>query len=61
MLTNLLKAAVAVVVTPVAIVADILTLPASSLDPYRGPFDRTAKRLEQAGEALDAAVKPEEE
>lgn len=40
-LTNLTKAVAAVVATPVAILADVVTLPASSWDPHRGPFDRT--------------------
>lgn len=58
-LTNFTKAALAVAVAPVAVVADVLTLPASSMDPHRGPFDRTANVLEQAGRALDAALAPE--
>lgn len=58
LLTNLTKAAVAVVATPVALVADVLTLPASSMDPYRGPFERTARTLKQAGDAFDEAVTP---
>lgn len=57
--SNLAKTAVAVAVAPVSLVADILTLPASAYDPYRGPFDRTAKTLRQASDALDAAVKLE--
>jgi hypothetical protein len=61
MLKNLTKAVVAVAVTPVDAVVDVLTLPASSLDPHRGPFDHTAKRLQQAGDALDAAIKPEKD
>jgi hypothetical protein len=56
--TNVLKAAVAVVVTPVAIVADVLTLPASSMDPHRGPFDRTASMLGAAGDCIKAAITP---
>lgn len=59
MLNNLTKAAVAVAAAPVAVVADILTLPATSLDPRRGPFDKTAGVLKQASDAFDAAVKPE--
>lgn len=59
MFTNLAKAAIAVVTTPVALVADVLTLPASSMEPHRGPFDRTARRLEQAGQAMDEALKPD--
>lgn len=61
LLTNLTKAAVAVVISPVAVVADVLTLPASSIDPHRGPFDRTAAVLEAAGRCFSEAVKPEVE
>jgi len=59
MLTNLTKAAVAVAVSPVALAVDIVTLPdsASSLD--KGPFDRTAKVLGAAGDAVSKAIKPE--
>jgi hypothetical protein len=60
-LINLTKAAVAVVATPVALVADVLTLPASSMDPYRGPFDRTGRMLNRVGECIDEATKPEQE
>lgn len=59
MLTNLTNAAVAVVASPLAIAADVLTLPASSMDPHRGPFDRTAKVLSAAGQCFKEAVKPE--
>lgn len=55
MFANLLKAAVAVAVTPVTLVADLVTLPSSAYN-NRGPFDRTARKLEQSGAALDAAL-----
>jgi hypothetical protein len=58
-LVNVTKAAVATIATPVALVADVLTLPASSMDPYRGPFDRTSAQLRRVGECMDAATKPE--
>lgn len=58
MFTNLLKAAVAVVVTPVALVADIVTLPASAEDLHRGPFDRTASMLKTAADNVNKAVNP---
>lgn len=58
-LTNLTKAAVAVAVTPVALVADIVTLPASAEDPRRGPFDNTAGTLGAALDNLKEAIKPE--
>lgn len=61
MLTNLTKATVAVAVSPVAIVADVLTLPASSMDPYRGPFDRTAAALKAAGQCATEAIRPKKE
>lgn len=59
MLKNLTKAAVAVAVAPIDAVVDIATLPVSAEDPQAGMFDRTTKRLKQAGDALDAALKPE--
>lgn len=59
---NLVKGVVsAVVVAPAALIADICTLPASSMDPYRGPFTRTARALKNAGECFDEAVKPVKE
>jgi hypothetical protein len=58
---SLARAALAVVVTPVAAVADVLTLPASSLDPHRGPFDRTAHFLKVAGRNVCEAVEPPKE
>lgn len=59
MLGNLTKAAVAVALTPVAVVADVVTLPASAEDPRRGPFDKTGALLKAAGENIKQAVKPE--
>lgn len=49
MLGNLLKAAVAIVAAPVALVVDIVTLPASAEHPTRGAFDRTAAMLDAVG------------
>ena len=60
MFKNLIKAAVGVVITPIALVLDIVTLPASSYDSNRGPFERTAKTLNQVTKAVDAALKPDE-
>lgn len=57
MLSNIAKATVAVVVSPVALAVDIVTLPASSCDFNRGPFDRTEKMLDAAGKAISDAVK----
>lgn len=59
MLGNLLKAAVAVVAAPVALVLDIVTLPASAEHPTRGAFDRTAAMLDAAGDNMKQAVKKE--
>lgn len=58
MFTNLLKATISTALTPVALVADIVTLPASADSVNRGPFDRTAKLLKNAGECVNQAVKP---
>ena len=58
MLLNLMKATVSVALTPVTVVADILTLPASALD-GDGPFDRTAAMLKTAQECVNEAVTPE--
>lgn len=55
-LTNLAKAAVAVAATPVALAADIVTLPASASSIHGGPFDRTASMLTAAGECVKEAV-----
>ena len=61
MLENLAKAAVSVVAAPVALVADIVTLPASAEDPHRDPFGRTAALLGNAGDCMKEAVKPRSE
>lgn len=58
---DLAKAAVATAATPVALVADVLTLPASSMDPKRGAFDRTGAMLDAVGENLNNAVTPRKE
>jgi hypothetical protein len=59
-LSSLTKAAVAVVATPVALAVDVLTLPASSMDPHRGPFDRTEEMLDAVGKNISAAVKEDQ-
>lgn len=56
-LTNLTKAVVAVAVTPASVVVDVVKLPATAYD-GRHPFDSTKRRLQQASEAMDAAVRP---
>lgn len=62
MLGNLLKAAVAVAVSPVAVVVDaVMIIPdACSYDPKRDVmFSRTGELLKTAGEAVVEAVKPD--
>jgi hypothetical protein len=56
--TNLVKASVAAAAAPIALVADVVTLPASAEHPTRGPFDRTCQMLEAAGDAVKQAVAP---
>lgn len=59
-LTNVAKAGIAVAVSPVAVVADILTLPSSAYD-NRPAFGRAGKLFDAAGKCIAAAVKPEGE
>lgn len=54
-LKNLTRAALAVVVSPIDLVADVATLPASGYD-GKHPFHRTKKRLGQAADAVDEAL-----
>lgn len=56
-LTNVLRAGVAVVVTPVAVVADIVTLPASAYDD-KPAFGHTSAVLGAAGDCIKAAITP---
>jgi len=58
MLSNLAKAAVSVAVTPVMLVADVVTIPDSAMN-NTAPFKRTADMLQNAGECIDRAVTPE--
>ena len=58
MLSNLTKAAVSVAVTPAAVIADVLTLPASAHD-NTAPFRRTAQLLNNAGVCVQKAVEPD--
>ena len=55
-LGNLTKAVVAVALTPVAVVADVLTIGASADRGDDHPFGRTAKLLNAAGENVSKAV-----
>jgi hypothetical protein len=57
MLLKLVKAAVAVTLSPVAVVVDVVTLPESA-DSGRHPFSRTADLLHSAGKNVTDAVKP---
>ncbi|MCA7085833.1 hypothetical protein K7G19_19780 [Cupriavidus sp. DB3] len=59
-LSNTIKAAVAVAVSPVDMVVDVVTLPSTALE-GKDAFGRTAKRFQQVAEAIDAAVKPKRE
>jgi len=59
LLTNLTKAAVATALVPVAVVADIVSIPASSCDPNSEPFKHTSNILGAASECVMKAVKPE--
>lgn len=56
LLENLLKATVAVVVTPVALAVDIVALPFDATSD-KDAFSRTSGLLEAAGDALTKAVK----
>lgn len=58
-INDLAKAAVGVVLTPVAIVADIVTLPSSAEDPQRGAFDHTEAVIDSVAKNLKNAVSPE--
>lgn len=58
LLKNLIGTGVAVLATPVALVADLATLPASAYD-NKDPFARTGKMLGAAGECINEAVEPE--
>lgn len=55
MFGNLLKAAIAVSLTPVAFVADVMTLPASAFRDDH-PFGMTGALLKAAGENVSKAV-----
>lgn len=57
MIANLFKAAIAVAVTPISVVVDVLTLPSSAYED-RSPFGNTAGTISQAREAINAALKP---
>lgn len=54
-LGNLTKAAVAVALTPVAVVVDTLMLP-SDAESSNSAFNRTGKLLSEAGKNIEKAV-----
>lgn len=56
-LTNTLKAAVAVAVSPAAVIADLATLPSTAYD-GKPAFGKTASVLSKAGDAMNAALRP---
>lgn len=56
--SSIAKAAVSVAAAPVALVADLATLPASA-EGNGSPFSRTEKMLTAAGQNLTNAVRPE--
>lgn len=58
LLTNVTKAAVAVAASPVALVVDVVTLPASAID-GDDAFGRTGRMLGAASDAMKEAVKPD--
>lgn len=57
-LTNLAKSAIAVVATPIALVADVAHL-ASSAYYNTDPFERTKAMAFKAADAFDEAIKQE--
>ena len=59
MLGNLTKAVVSVAAAPVAVVVDVVKLPATALDPKRDPFENTGDLLKNAGECFKRAVEPD--
>jgi hypothetical protein len=58
MIGNLTKAAIAVAVTPVTIVADVVMMPHDAFEDEKFA-NRTAKKIKQAGAAFDAALTPD--
>jgi hypothetical protein len=55
-LGNLTKAAVAMALTPVALVVDLVTLPASANRGDDHPFGRTGELLNAAGKNVSKAI-----
>jgi hypothetical protein len=59
-LTNVAKAGIAVAVSPVTLIADVVTLPASAHD-NKDPFHRTGRMFSAAAKCINEAVTPEKE
>lgn len=57
MFGNLLKAAVGVVLTPVALAVDIVKIPVTSDDHRRSAFEQTESMLESVGDNISKALK----
>ena len=60
MVRNLTKAAISVVVTPVAAVVDVLTLPASA-EYNKPPFGLTEALLKNTSKCVKEAVTPDKD
>lgn len=58
MLVNLAKSLVSLAAAPVALIADLVTLPSSAYDD-RHPFGMTGELLATAKANLDEAIKPQ--
>lgn len=56
MFGNLFKAAVGVVLTPVAVAVDIVKIPVTSDDHRRSAFEQTEKMLESVGDNISKAL-----
>lgn len=54
---NLIKATVSAAITPVAVVADVLTLPASAYN-NKAPFAKTEALLSITNRCVQAALEP---
>lgn len=59
MIGNILKAAVATALTPVAVVIDVVRLPVTSSDPHLdvGPFDATGYLCKAAKDNIKEALR----
>ena len=60
MIRNLTRATISVAVTPIAVVVDVLTLPASA-EYNKPPFGLTEALLKNAGKCVKEAVTPDKD